>query len=349
MEAMAASVGIIANPAAAHDIRRLSGHGSIVDNHEKTRLLRRVLLGLQAMGVTDALAMPDHYSLASAAADASDVRVNLRVIDMTCAHDATDSTRAAQVMAREGCACIITLGGDGTNRAVARGSGETPLLAISTGTNNVIPRPLEGTIGGLAAGLFARGLIPEGVAVSATKRLEVIRAEESIESALVDIAVSSAPFLGALAVTDASTLRTLWLTQAEPGSIGLSAIGAHLSPLSRLDDQALLLELAEPGTPEPLETATVAPPAVVRVLAPIAPGLAQWVGVRSWRRLEMGEPVAIDAYPCVLSLDGERAIYLPADEPPCAIRATWGGPRLLDAQAILDYAAQHGLFIHRTE
>ncbi|HZC06614.1 MAG TPA: NAD(+)/NADH kinase [Ktedonobacterales bacterium] len=340
---MAACVGIIANPAAAHDIRRLSGHGSIVDYHEKTRLLRRVLLGLQAVGVTEALAMPDHYSLASAAASASDVRISLRVIEMICAHNATDSTHAAQVMAREGCACIVTLGGDGTNRAVAKGSGETPLLAISTGTNNVFPRPIEGTVAGLAAGLFARGLIPEGIAVSATKHLEVIQAENIIESALVDIAVSNAPFLGALAITDTATLSYLWLTQAAAGSIGLSAIGAHLSPLSRLEDEALLLELAAP------ETGTATSPAITRVLAPIAPGLLRWVGVRSWRRLRMGAPVIIDASPCVLSLDGERAIYLPTGDPPFAIRATWGGPRLLDVQAILDYAAQHGLFIERAE
>ena len=355
----AARVGIIANPAAAHDIRRLSGHGSIVDHHEKTRLLRRVLVGLQAVGVTEALAMPDHFSLASAAASASDVRISLRVIEMTCAHDATDSTRAARIMAHEACACIITLGGDGTNRAVARGSGATPLLAISTGTNNVIPRPLEGTVAGLAAGLFARGQIPEGVAVSATKRLEVIQAEQIIESALVDIAVSNTPFLGALAVTDTATLSSLWLTQAAPGSIGLSAIGAHLSPLSRLEDAALFLELAAPAPdpdPDPASqsgTATspapipVSIPVPIRVQTPIAPGVLQWVGVRSWRRLKMGERVTIDAYPCMLSLDGERALYLPAGEPPCAIRATWSGPRLLDVQAILDYAAQHGLFIDR--
>ncbi|MGZ6388761.1 MAG: NAD(+)/NADH kinase [Ktedonobacterales bacterium] len=336
---MAMLVGIIANPAAAHDIRRLIGHGSIVDNQEKARILRRVLLGLQAVGITEVLAMPDHYNLAAAAASSSDVRIAVHTIEMICAHDATDSTQAARQMVSAECACIVTLGGDGTNRAAAKGSGQTPLLAISTGTNNVIPEPVEGTVAGLAAGLFAHDLIPASIAIRATKRLEVVQAGEVIESALVDIAAATTPFLGARAVTDASALRRLWLTQAVPGSIGLAAIGAHLSPLTLFEDEALLIDLAPPE----------AQPAAARVLAPIAPGLTQWVGVRSWRRLKIGEPVPSDLRPCVLSLDGERTYQVPADEPSISIRATWHGPRLLDTQAIMDYAAYHGLFVEQVE
>lgn len=334
---MAPRVGLIANPAAAHDIRRLSGHGSIVDNQEKARILRRVLLGLQAMGVPEALAMPDHYGLTTAAASVTGVRVDVRLVEMDCARDETDSTRAAQVMSREGCACIVTLGGDGTNRAVAKGCGDTPLLAISTGTNNVIPDPVEGTIAGLAAGLYARGLIPEGIAARATKRLEVMRAGAIIETALVDIAASTTPFLGARAVTDTVSLTHLWLTQATPGSIGLAAIGASLSPLSPRDNGALLLDL--PGAD--------AEAGCARALAPIAPGQVERVAVRSWRLLEMGEPVVLTTLPRVLALDGERTLRLGEDEPPVTIRATWDGPRLLDARVILDYAARHGLLVER--
>lgn len=336
---MAARVGIIANPAAAHDIRRLSGHSSIVDNQEKTRILRRVLLGLQSIGVTEALAMPDHYGLAVAAASVTGVHVAVRLVEMASARDETDSTRAAQAMASEGCACIVTLGGDGTNRAVAKGCGATPLLAISTGTNNVIPEPVEGTIAGLAAGLFACGLVPESVATRATKRLEVARAGNIIETALVDIAVSTTPFVGARAVTHVASLTQLWLTQAEPGSIGLAAIGAHLRPLSPRADGALLLDLATSG----------AEPGCERVLAPIGPGHVERVAVRSWRLLAMGEAAAISALPCVLALDGERALRLDEGDSPATVRATWGGPRLLDARAIIDYAARHGLFVQRDQ
>ncbi len=336
---MTPRVGIIANPAAAHDIRRLSGHGSIVDNQEKTRILRRVLFGLQAAGVTEALAMPDPYGLATAAASVAGVQVAVRLVEMVRSHDETDSTCAAQIMTSDGCACSVTLGGDGTNRAVAKGCGATPLLAISTGTNNVIPEPVEGTIAGLAAGLFARGLIPESVAARVTKRLEVTRAGAIIETALVDIAASSAPFLGARAVMDIATLTQLWLTQAVPGSIGLAAIGAHLDPLSPHDDGALLLDLA--GAEADGE------PGCARVLAPIGPGHIERVAVRSWRRLAMGEAIVINSLPCVLALDGERSLRLDAGEAPAKVRATWDGPRLLDARAILDYAARQGMLAER--
>ena len=39
---------------------------------------------------------------------------------------------------------IVTLGGDGTNRVVAKGCGNVPITPISTGTNNVFPKVVEG-------------------------------------------------------------------------------------------------------------------------------------------------------------------------------------------------------------
>ncbi len=43
-------VGIIANPASGKDIRRLVAFGSVFGNQEKVRIVRRVLLGLAAVG-----------------------------------------------------------------------------------------------------------------------------------------------------------------------------------------------------------------------------------------------------------------------------------------------------------
>jgi predicted polyphosphate/ATP-dependent NAD kinase len=40
------SVGIIANPRAGKDIRRLVAHGSILDTQEKVYIVRRAILGL---------------------------------------------------------------------------------------------------------------------------------------------------------------------------------------------------------------------------------------------------------------------------------------------------------------
>ncbi len=44
-------VGIIANPASGRDIRRLVAYGTVFDNNEKMAIVRRVLLGLEAVGI----------------------------------------------------------------------------------------------------------------------------------------------------------------------------------------------------------------------------------------------------------------------------------------------------------
>lgn len=51
-------VGIIANPASGRDIRRLVAHGTVFDNNEKTVIVRRVLLGLEAVGIARVAYMP---------------------------------------------------------------------------------------------------------------------------------------------------------------------------------------------------------------------------------------------------------------------------------------------------
>ena len=46
-----AAVGIIANPAAGKDIRRLVAEGRFVPNNEKRNIVRRILAGLDAVGI----------------------------------------------------------------------------------------------------------------------------------------------------------------------------------------------------------------------------------------------------------------------------------------------------------
>ena len=54
-------------------------------------------------------------------------------------------------------AAVVLLGGDGTMRAAAPGLGDTPMLALSTGTNNAFPIMMEATVAGMAVGLIATG------------------------------------------------------------------------------------------------------------------------------------------------------------------------------------------------
>ena len=160
-------VGIIANPASGRDIRRLVAHGTVFDNNEKTAIVRRVLLGLEAVGTRRVAYMPEHdfgiLPRALTELQGHPLQFAAEPLEMPVLGTSADSTRAAQLLAEMGAGCIITLGGDGTNRVVAKGCGTVPLVPISTGTNNVFPTFLEGTVAGMAAGLVARGCTGKGV------------------------------------------------------------------------------------------------------------------------------------------------------------------------------------------
>src|SRR5690242_13594615 len=165
------TVGIIANPASGKDIRRLVAHGSVFDNDEKVSIVRRALLGLESVGVARVLIMPDSFGIGQKALDGIRPALELVPLAMPLTFRQEDSRRAAELMAAAGVGCIITLGGDGTNRAVAKGCGDVPLMPVSTGTNNVFPILIEGTVAGMAAGLVARGLAD--AAVRRMPRLDV--------------------------------------------------------------------------------------------------------------------------------------------------------------------------------
>lgn len=173
-----ATVGIIANPASGKDIRRLVAYGTVFDNQEKVNIVRRVLLALSGTGVERVLYMPDYYGIVAKAvagmrrSDSLNLEIAPLEIELTATQ--LDSSNAAAALAEAGAGCIVTLGGDGTNRMVAKSCGDVPLLPISTGTNNVFPFFLEGTIAGLAAGAVAQGYAGAD-AVYRSKRLTVFR------------------------------------------------------------------------------------------------------------------------------------------------------------------------------
>jgi hypothetical protein len=321
-------VGIIANPASGKDIRRLVAHGSMFDNDEKVSIVRRVLLGLEATGVERVCIMPDSFGIGRKALDGVRLRLDARVLEMPRRFTPDDSTRAAALLAEAGAGCIVTLGGDGTNRAVAKASGAVPLMPISTGTNNVFPTMIEGTIAGLAAGLVAGGAAGEAVGVA--PRLDVIPADGPADLALVDVAVYAERFVAARAMWDASKIREVVLTRARPGSIGLSSLGAHLPEANHQPGVGLYLRIGPGGRP---------------VLAPIAPGLVRPVELAERRVLGSGDEIVIrPAEPAVLALDGEREIELPAGAT-VRVRLNAEGPRVVDVRRAIEVAARAGLFV----
>jgi predicted polyphosphate/ATP-dependent NAD kinase len=149
-------VGIIANPASGKDIRRVVARGVTVPDHEKINIVRRILIGIAALGIGEVRWMPDAADLVGRATDGLQLGGDVQPLDLPITDSPDDTTRAAAALRERGAACIVVLGGDGTCRAAAKGAGDVPLLPVSTGTNNAFPQFVEGTLAGLAAAVWAR-------------------------------------------------------------------------------------------------------------------------------------------------------------------------------------------------
>ena len=337
-------VGIIANPAASKDIRRLVAQGRVIPDWEKVNIVRRVLLGLQAAGVEQVVAMPDSSHLCERARDDPQLNLDLSLLEMPTYYTEGDTVRAAARMAELGISCLVTLGGDGTNRAVARGCCTIPLVPISTGTNNVFPAMTEGTLAGLAAGLVAEGsLMAEWVTVL-SKTLAVYVDGEYRDLALVDVALSRERFVATRAIWDLDTLYEVFLTRAEPAGIGLSSVGARLEPVSINDAGGLHYVLGHNGNeaeddPAGRDNQSIA----ATVLAPIAPGVVPAVPIARWRRLVEGERIEVERRHSSIALDGERAFTV-TPEQQVEISVQRNGPPVVQVERALTLAAEHGLF-----
>jgi predicted polyphosphate/ATP-dependent NAD kinase len=317
---LTSTVGIIANPSAGKDIRRLVAQGRVVSNQEKANILRRVFAGLIAMDVERVLVMPDMSGLSRPAIYDSTGQIEAELLDQVPTGSQNDSTRAAEMMSEMGASCIITLGGDGTNRVVSKGVNGVPMLPISTGTNNVFPRMTEGTLAGLAAGAVATGRVSIEDACRRSKQLDIEVDGKKIDVALVDAAVSRQMFVGARAAWELQSLYSMFLTRAEPASIGLSAIGARLKHIAI--DEPFGLYLRFDGEPD--ETAT-------RINAPVGPGLVSSIDVMGWRVLQPGEAMPVPLRPGTVALDGEREVeLLPNTE--VTVSLDVNGPLVVDVE-----------------
>ena len=331
-----ATVGIIANPAASKDIRRLVAQGRVVPDWEKVNTVRRALIGLQSTEVEKVVAMPDSGNLCRRAADDSGISIPMEMLPMSPLYTEGDTMRAAAMMAEMGVGCLITLGGDGTNRAVAAATNQVPLVAISTGTNNIFPVMIEGTLAGIAAGLVACGGLELSETSVISKTLQIRVNGEFRDMALVDVAISRERYVATRAIWDLATVHEVFLTRAEPAGIGLSSVGGRLRPVSIADVGGLHYKLAR-GTPENGD-----PPAAT-VVAPVAPGIVESAAIAEWQLLNEGVPVALEPRYCTVALDGERSLTLSPDDAVEIVLAR-DGPPVVQVQRTLRNAAQAGLF-----
>lgn len=326
------SIGIIVNPSSGRDIRRLLSRASVFPSSEKINIVIRLLAGLGALGVDQALLMPDDAGIAASIVREAELAgrahplPQVQILPSSVHASADDTRRAVRMMRERNVRAIVVLGGDGTHRVVAGECGRIPLLALSTGTNNAFPEMREATPAGIALGLYVTGRVAAELALRRNKLLHVTYGGRS-EIALVDAAVANQTFLGARSVTDPQDLRAIYVTFAEPRNIGLTSIVAWSLPVSRGDGWGAQCQFGTgKGT----------------VLAPIAPGLVEQIPLLSAERLPAGQPITLPASFGTIALDGEREFELdPAEQ--ATILLDLDGPLTINVDATLTYAARQGL------
>ena len=326
-------VGIIANPASGKDIRRLIASGTVVTNQEKINIIIRMVRAMDALGVEQVFIMPDPSHIGRRVIDEIGDELDtteLAILEMPYILGTwKDSFRAARQMREQDFAAIIVMGGDGTSRVVAKACGDTPMVPVSTGTNNVFPQMVEGTLAGLGAGAIASGGVDAGAGCYRAPVLELRnRKGELVDTALVDLVVVDATDTGSRAVWEPDTIRELFLTRAQPSEIGLSSIGGWLAPLERVGEQGLHVVLGEAGE--------------IEINAPIAPGLLSPVRVVSHRTFDDSTPLPVLHTPSTIALDGEREVVLKKGEK-MTVHFNRHGPLVVDLKRTLAAAASAGL------
>ena len=332
-----AAIGIIANPAAGRDIRRLVAQASVFPIAEKRNMITRIFSALGAVGVSTCYMIPDESGIADRVKRAiglgppeGQVWPEVVFLDMPIEESPADTLEATARMVERGVGGIMVLGGDGTNRLVAQACDGVPLTSLSTGTNNVFPMMREATIAGLAAGLVATGALSLDEASRRNKVLRIRVNGEARDIALVDVCVSGAAWTGAKALWRADALDQLFVTFAEADAIGLSSIAGLVRPVSRDAPTGVALDLGS------------VPGAARTVSAPLAPGLMADIGVDRVFDLEAGVSHSVRLARGVVALDGEREVaFGPEDRVAVALEPD--GPLTVEIPRAMELAARSGL------
>lgn len=335
------SIGLVANPQAGKDIRRLVAYGSVVGNREKATLIARFLLGLQAtlQKEVKVFFMPDPYSLVKSALGVLGGRVPSLCFEkapITVFGDAADTVAFTEFAVEEAdVEALVTFGGDGTNRLVAKKSALVPIFPVAVGTNNVFPENLDPTLVGMALGFFLEGKVSPDQVLERSKVFKIKRGDclADFDIALIDVVLASESFIGARALWDPRSLKMVAVTQADPTRLGLSSIIARLLSISPREKRGAYAFLSPCGE---------------KVQAVLAPGLVKEVGIEKFGIMEPEDTLVISGERGVLALDGEREIIVrPSEE--LVVLLEDKGPVKADIRLILNHTQERSVVYYGQE
>ncbi|TDJ10976.1 MAG: ATP-NAD kinase [Deltaproteobacteria bacterium] len=327
------TVGVIANPMSGRDVRRVAARAPRQTPEDKRNQIQRAVIGSVAAGARRILLVRDCFRTSQSAIEALRLDASLELLDLALETKPSDTALTVEAMRKEGASALVVLGGDGTNRLVARAWEDAPLVSISTGTNNVFPEMLEATTAGAAAGLVASGAVALDDVARPAKRVSAEYADGTHDLALIDVALLVNDHPGSLMPFDPSHLRHLVLARAEPGAVGMSPIGGLLHPSGYHDDYGVEVRCTGPDQAGSL------------LLVPVSPGLYRNARVEASRKLELGETVEMVG-PGVIAFDGDRLRRLRPGER-VRLRVERKGPWVIDVRQTLTAAAERGVFRDR--
>ena len=327
-----AHIGICVNPMAGRDVRRLAARATNVTHEAKRDMVARIAAGADAVGVRHIHVAREPFRIAAGALSLLPLSAKIHVVETPLRHDARDTEAAVRAFLEEGVTTIVTLGGDGTNRAVARIARDINLVPISVGTNNVFPSLVEPTTAGMVAGLVATGRLDGASGYADVRKrcklLHVRLTDATTDIGLVDAALLAGDVVGNMLPFDTNRLRRILLTRAEPDAIGTSAIGGLVDVVDADDDCGLLVEIGGNRGGRVVN-------------APLSPGLFSHVEVVAAHRIPLDTPVLFPGAG-VLALDGDRDHRLGKHDA-TTLRILRDGPWVIDVPAAMRLAVREGM------
>lgn len=329
------TIGIIANPASGKDIRRLISHASVIDNSEKINIVERIILGAQALGVDKVYMLSDFSKIGYRVKDKLMTRkvlkTDIELVELPNYNSFKDTMNITEFMENNDVGCIVTLGGDGTNRALAKVIKDTPIVTISTGTNNVYPVMIEGTIAGMAAAVAASNKFDKNLYTIKDKRIEIFHDSKLRDIALVDAVISDETYIASKAIWDMENIHKVFVTRSHPASIGFSSIVGCKKVVTPQDDFGAFLNV---NTSEN------------SVMAPVSAGVLERVFVDEPQVLGIDEEYEFTATESgTIALDGEKEVEFSPGEK-FIFKITKNGPYHVDVVKALE-VAQLGGFLNR--
>ena len=219
-----APIGLIANPASGRDIRRLVANASTSTLNDKVTAVRRVLIGAAQCGAERFVVLSDGPRIVRRAAEP--VELDHLVEDLVAPryHDVRDTIAAARAMGEVGCAAVVVLGGDGTNRAVALGWPSAPVIPISTGTNNAFPLTVEPTLAGIAAGVLASGVVALGEVGEPAPVVHLEIEGEGTDLAVIDAVLLAGGLVGSMLLFESTRLAGAVVSRATASALGMCGL-----------------------------------------------------------------------------------------------------------------------------